>query len=78
MWKFPGQGLNPHHSSDQSHSSDNARSLTTRPPANFEMVNILCVEDTKTSEVLIFKEKLLFLNKPNLIFIYYALGEIYT
>ena len=28
MWKFLGQGSNPHHSSDQSHSSDNARSLT--------------------------------------------------
>ena len=28
MWKFPGQGLNPHHSSNPSCSSDNARSLT--------------------------------------------------
>ena len=28
MWKFPGQGSNPHHSSNQSHSSDTARSLT--------------------------------------------------
>ena len=28
MWKFPGQGSNPHHSSYQSHSSDKARSLT--------------------------------------------------
>ena len=28
MWKFPGQGLNP------CHSSDNARSLTNRPPGN--------------------------------------------
>ena len=27
MWKFPGQGSNPHHSSTQSHGSDNARSL---------------------------------------------------
>ena len=27
-WKFLGQGLNPCHSGDQSHSSDNARSLT--------------------------------------------------
>ena len=26
-WKFPGQGLNPCHSSDPSHCSDNARSL---------------------------------------------------
>ena len=28
MQKFPGQGLNLHCSSNQSHSSDNARSLT--------------------------------------------------
>jgi len=28
MWKFSGQGLNPHHSSDPSHQSGNARSLT--------------------------------------------------
>ena len=28
MRKFPGQGWNPHHSSDQSHSSDNARFVT--------------------------------------------------
>ena len=27
-WKVPGQGSNPHH------SSDNTRSLTTRPPVN--------------------------------------------
>ena len=27
MWKFPGQGLNPHHGSNQSYSK-NARSLT--------------------------------------------------
>ena len=34
MWNFPGQGLNTHHSSNSSHSSDNAGSLTTRPPGN--------------------------------------------
>ena len=34
MWKFPSQGLILHHSSDLSHSSDNARSLTARPPGN--------------------------------------------
>ena len=34
MQKFPGQGLNPIHSSDFSCCSDNARSLTTRPPGN--------------------------------------------
>ena len=28
MWKFPGQGLNPRHNSDLSHSSGNAGSLT--------------------------------------------------
>ena len=28
MWKFRGQGSNPCHSSDQSHCSDSARSLT--------------------------------------------------
>ena len=28
MWKFPGQGLNPHHSSNPSHGSGNAGSLT--------------------------------------------------
>ena len=28
MWKFPGQGSNPHHSYNQSHSRDNTRSLT--------------------------------------------------
>ena len=30
--KFPDQGLNPHHSSDSSHSNDNTGSLTTRLP----------------------------------------------
>ena len=40
MPKFPGQGLNrPHgsdqsHSSDRSHSSDSPKSLTTKPPGN--------------------------------------------
>lgn len=34
MLKFPGQGSNSRHSSDPSHSGDNARSLTTRPPGN--------------------------------------------
>ena len=28
MQKFPAQGLNPHHSSKQSHNSDNGGSLT--------------------------------------------------
>ena len=32
--KFLGQGLNPYYSRDPSHSSDNARSLTVRPPGN--------------------------------------------
>ena len=30
MQKFPGQGLNPHHSSDPSHSDDNTRCSTCR------------------------------------------------
>ena len=34
IWKFLGQGSNLSHSSDPSHTSDNARSLTTRPPEN--------------------------------------------
>ena len=34
MQKFPGQGSNPHHSSDLSHRSDDVRSLTARPPGN--------------------------------------------
>ena len=34
MKKFPGQGWNPHYSSNQNHSSDNAGSLTPRPPGN--------------------------------------------
>ena len=32
MGKFLGQRLNPSHSSDLSHSSDNTESLTARPP----------------------------------------------
>ena len=32
MWKFPGQGMSLCHSSKHSHSSNNTRSLTTRPP----------------------------------------------
>ena len=34
MQNFQGQRLNPCHSSDMSHSSDNPGSLTTRPPGN--------------------------------------------
>ena len=34
MQKFLGQGLNLHHSSDLSHSRDNARPLTPRPSGN--------------------------------------------
>ena len=33
MWKFPGQGMNPDHSSDPSHSN-NTGSLTSRSPGN--------------------------------------------
>ena len=41
--KFPSQGLNPHHSSDMSYSSDNIRSLTTRPPRDSQAH---CLTDT--------------------------------
>ena len=37
MQKFPGQGKNPRHSRDLSHSRDNTGSLTARPPGNFRM-----------------------------------------
>ena len=44
MWKFLGQGLNSHHSSNQSHSGDNTGSLTcwatgehTWPPYFWEL-----------------------------------------
>ena len=43
MQKFPGQGSNPHHSSNSIHSSDNARFLTARPPGNsLSVVFIVC------------------------------------
>ena len=38
MWKFPGQGSNPYHNSDLSHSSDNARSLTCCATGEFLVV----------------------------------------
>ena len=34
MQKFLSQGLNPCHSNDKSHSSDDAKPLTTRPLGN--------------------------------------------
>ena len=42
MWKFPGQGLNP------SHSSDNAKSITARPPGNSPRCS-LCENERKLS-----------------------------
>ena len=39
--KFLGQGLNLHHNSNQSHSSDNTGSLVTRPPRNSLIITIL-------------------------------------
>ena len=39
MWKFLGQGSNLCHKRHRSHSSDNAGSLTTRPPGNSPDVN---------------------------------------
>ena len=45
--KFPGQALNSYHCSNSSHSSDNARSLTTRPPGNSQqyywLYSLFCV-----------------------------------
>lgn len=41
MPKFQGQGLNPHHSSDSSQCSDNAGSLTVRPPGNSKRFTFL-------------------------------------
>ena len=38
MQKFPGQGSSHHHSSNPSHSCDNAGSLTIRPPGNSYLV----------------------------------------
>ena len=38
MWKFLGQGLNWRQSSDPSHSSDNARPLTTKPPGDSQVI----------------------------------------
>ena len=43
MWSFPGWGWNPRHSSDPSHSSDNARSLTREPPGNSHLWFFICV-----------------------------------
>ena len=34
MWKFPGQGSYLSHSSNPSHSSDNAQPSTAKPPEN--------------------------------------------
>ena len=34
MQKFPGQGSNPHHSSDPNYSNDNAGSSTAKPAGN--------------------------------------------
>ena len=42
MWKFLGQWWSLCHSSDPSHSNDNTRSLTTRPPENSRLVKFLC------------------------------------
>lgn len=36
MWKLLGQGSNLSHSSNPSHSGDNAGSLTPRPPGNWQ------------------------------------------
>ena len=43
MQKFQGQGSKPCHSGDLSHSSDKAKSLTTRPPGNSLLIYFLIV-----------------------------------
>ena len=49
--RFPDQELNPSHSSYPSHSSDNAKSLTTRPPRNsrYNFRSILMVSGSRWS-----------------------------
>ena len=44
MWKFPGQELNPHHSSNQSRCSDNTRSLTLCAQGNFYLFLLKQIE----------------------------------
>lgn len=43
--KFPGQGLNPCHSNDLSHSSDKSRSLTARPSGNYRKCYFIMIMD---------------------------------
>ena len=49
MWKFPGQGLNPHHSCSLQHSCSNARSLihcaTWEPPVSTFLSILLSSEE---------------------------------
>ena len=47
QWKFSGQGWNPHRSIDLSCCSDNARSFTTRPPANSIFTNLTLFNEYK-------------------------------
>jgi len=44
MWNILGQGSNPYHTSDLSHSSDDAGSLTARPPGNSKGVLFLILQ----------------------------------
>lgn len=44
MQKFPGQGLNPHHSSNPNHSNDNTGYLTTEPSGNSDIFFIFETE----------------------------------
>ena len=44
MQKLPGHGLKLSHRSDLSHSSDNAGSLTTRPPGNSQIFMFLNID----------------------------------
>ena len=41
LWKFPGQGPNPRHSSDPSHRSNNSGSLTCCDTGEFLHISVL-------------------------------------
>ena len=52
IWKFPGQGKNPHHSSNPSHSTDNAGSLTPRATRELQSILVFCVKKLSQIEQL--------------------------
>ena len=62
--KFPGEGLNLHHSNDPSHSSNNTGSLTTRPQGNFSIYFFMShLPDNSGLTLLANIEEILFLIK---------------